>query len=284
MIRKSLTSLTVLGTFGLLALAAQGCSVETIDNGIQIKTVPEFTDSNEPAKTSTKAWAGEAIEINNGGVNPLTGTGGVQVTVDSSATNITVSAVFAARADVEAEAKQSIEDAKATLQIAETDGKFSISCGHGGAHGSSKVAASGCKLLKVTIPAGSASQPLDLKVGSGNGDLTFNGTPVVSNLVVDSNGQGDVKVSAEPVQGARIVVTGENVVVVSLPSDFAADQVVLNAEGASTAEELAARIITTDFPGMESGKGFGTAGAGASELNVQTKGLLDDYTVTIKKQ
>lgn len=281
--------LTTLGSSAVLALAAftgVGCSVSTIENGIQFKTVPEYVDSKQPAKTSTKAWMGEEIEIKNNGVNPLTGTGGIQITVDPAATNISVSAIFAGRADTEAEAQQSIADAIATLQIVEEASKFIISCGNGATHGTSKAASSGCKLLKVTIPSGSATTPLTLKVGSGSGDVSFSAPVVVSDLVVDNNGLGTTDVKATPVKGARIIVTGEDAVSVALPSDFAADQVVLNVEpgAGDTDEQTAARIVTTDFPGMASGKAYGTAGTGAAELNVQTKGVFDDDTVTIKRQ
>lgn len=267
-----------------LGFVVTACSVSTTDNSITFKTQPEYVDSSQPAKTSAADWAGEEITINNDGVNPLTGTGGVEITVDPNATKITASAVFAARADTEAEAQESIRDAIGTFNISE-GGSFAVSCKHGGTHGTSKSASSGCKLLRVTIPAGTEQQPVRLTVGSGIGGIRFNGAVTASYLKVDENGVGDVDVKVTPVKGAEIIVTGENVVSVSVPSDFSAEQVVLNVNEQDDVKAKA-RIITTDFPGMESGKPFPADGATANAartLNVQSKGLLDDYTVTIRR-
>lgn len=266
-----------LGLVGVCALSA--CSVSTTDNSITFKTKPEFVDVSQPAKEATKDWAGEAVSIKNDGVNPLVGQGGVVVQFDANAKRISVKADFAARADVEADARESIKDAIATLRIDESSG-FSISCGHGGKHGTSDVANSGCKRLVVTLPTGSAATPMKLTVGNGIGDIKFQGTaPTIGSLKVDNNGVGDVDVSMVPVKDAEITVVGENSVRVGLPPDFSAASVVLDAGNGGEK-----RIITTDFPGMESGKAFGTAGANTvKSLNVQTKGLLDSYTITIAK-
>ncbi len=274
---------------GLVVLSA--CSVSTTGNSITFKTQPEFLDNSQPAKTTTKAWAGEEIVIKNSGVNPMVGTGGLTINVDPSATTISAKADFVARADEEAEAKLSIADAIKTFSIEESSGRIAINCGNGGAHGSSSAAASGCKRITITIPAGSETQPHKLTLSTGMGDIKFSGAPTVANLLVDDNGTGgEVDVGAIPVKGARIVVTGEDNVTVRLPADFAADNVVLSygIDTSATDEQNRARVITTDFPGMETNKPYGQVGTGAAELNVQTKGKTATppslaETVTIRK-
>jgi hypothetical protein len=283
------SNVCVLGVFAIASLAA--CSVSTTGNSITFKTQTEFVDSSQAPKTSTAAWNGEPITISNDGVNPLTGTGGIVVNVDPTATNISVKAIFSARADDNAhkdEADASIADAIGTFQLTE-GGSFNIKCGHGQAHGTSGVATSGCKLLTVTIPAGSATQPHTLSIGDGNGGISFSGSVYASKLTVTENGQGDVSVKVNPVTDANIVVTGSNAVKVAVPSDFSSKVVTLNVGGESDANSAAAkaRIITTDFPDMVNGGSYPTSGAtatAAAQLNVQTTGLLDDYTVTIAKQ
>lgn len=264
-------SSSVVGVFGVVAVAAlSACSV-----AVTAKTKPEFVDSSQPAKTSTADWNGEPITITNDGVNPLTGTGGIQITVDPSATKITAKAIFAARAEdgKKEDADASIRDAIGTFKIAEGGGSFTVSCNHGGAHGTSSVAESGCKLLQVTIPAGTDAKPLNLTIGNGIGDVTFTGPVTASKLKVDNNGAGDVEVKVKPVKGATIDVVSEFDATVSLPADFAADSVTL-------AGPDAADIVTTDFPELKSGSGFGTAGTGAASLSV-TAGSVG--TLTIKK-
>lgn len=273
----------VLGALGLAALS--GCSVSTTDNSITFKTQPEYVDSTQPAKSSSKAWAGEPIQINSDGIQVAGGTSGITVVVDPSATNVKVQADFVARADTEAEGKLSIADAIQTFSLDESNGQITINCKHGASHGSSSAANSGCKRMTVTIPAGSASQPHKLTVGLGNGDIKFSGAPTVANLLVDNNGSGDVDVSAVAAKGSKIVVTGEFSVIVRLNADFAADNVVLTVppDSLSTEAENAARLVTSDFPGMKSGSPYGTQGTGAQELNVQTKSSLSSSTLTIKK-
>jgi hypothetical protein len=277
------SSLALFGASFLLLVSAAGCRIEA-------HTQTQFEDNTQPAKTSTKDWNGEAITINNGGVNPVTGSSGVEVTFSSTATKITAQAVFAAHADddKEADAKAAIKDAVGTFVIEETATGFNIKCGHGNSHGSASVSGSGCKKLSVTLPAGSATKALDLTVGGGNGDMNVGSTgeaPFVKNFILDNNGAGDVKTRLRPVKDAVIVVTGEFEVAVGLPSDFSAGKVIFTTND-SDPVKANARVITTDFPGMESGSSYPKAGAtadAAASLNVQSKGILDSDTVTITK-
>lgn len=281
------SSVFVLGIVGVASLAA--CSVSTTSNSITFKTQKEWMDSSQPAKATTADWNGEPITINNDGVNPLTGTGGVEIKVDASATKVTAKALFAARADDDAhksEADASIADAIQTFQVTESGGAINIKCGHGNAHGTSGVATSGCKLLTVTIPAGTATMPHKLTVGDGNGGITFSGPAVyASKLTVTESGLGDVLVKVNPVKDARVVATGDNTVNVALPASFSSKMITLNVEE-SDATKAKARIDTSAFSGLENGKSFPTSGAtadAASEINVQSEGLLDDDKVILSK-
>ena len=258
--------------FGVLAIGVlSACSVSTTANSITFKTQQEFTDSSQPAKTSTADWNGEAIKIVNDGVNPLTGAGGIEITVDPSATKITASAVFAARADDDAhksDADQSIADAIQTFTISEDNG-FTVECHHGQAHGTSGQASSGCKLLRVTIPQGSDTKPVQLTVGNGIGDLKFVGSGVLtaSKLDVQNTGVGDMDVKVQPTKGATLSVTGSDDITVRLPGDFASDSVTI--EGGMDETD----IDTSAFSGMKSGSAFGTTGTGAASLNIKTSGV-----------
>lgn len=271
---------------GFVVVTASGCRIEA-------HTQTQFEDNTQPAKTSTRDWNGEAITINNGGINPLSGLGGVEVKVSSTATKITAEATFAAYADDDkkSEADASIRDVIETLVINESASGFEIKCGHGRGHGSSGVPGSGCKILRVTIPAGSATKPLNLTVGNGNGSVRVGlanagDVPFVNTLLVDNNGLGEVDVRANPVKGATLTITGEREVRVSLPSAFSAQKVTLTVDE-SDGTKAAARKITRDFPGMTGdGSAYPMSGAtadAASSLNVQSKGPFDDDTVTIAK-
>jgi len=276
------SSLALFGCALVVGVMASGCRIEA-------HTQTQFEDSSHPAKTSVMDWAGQPISIVNDGINPATGTTGVVVTAAANTTKITVSAVFAAHADDDkkSDADASIADALATLTIDESANGFSIHCGHGGSHGSSSAAGSGCKLLTVTIPAGSTTQPVDLTVGSGNGDLNVGQSgdvPFVKNLKVDDNGAGDVSVRANPVTDATIDVTGEFAVAVQLPSDFSTKAVQLIVNEEDPMKALAR--LHTDFTGLISGSPYPTTGAtatAAASLTVKSNGLLDDSTLTISK-
>jgi hypothetical protein len=270
-------------------MGASGCRLE-------VHTQTQFEDTTQPGKTSTKDWNGEAISIQNDGINPLGGTGGVEVKFSATATKIAAEAIFAAHADDDkkADADASIKDALSTLVITETATGFDIRCGHGGSHGTSSAAGSGCKILRVTLPAGSATKAHNLTVGNGNGavrvgladDRNSAEVPYVNKLLVDNNGLGAVDIRTNPVKGADYTITGEREVRVALPSTFSAQKVTLTVDE-SDAVKAAARKITSDFPGLPAdGTSFPASGATADaafSLNVNSKGPFDDDTITISK-
>ncbi|MBX3189350.1 MAG: hypothetical protein KF819_20165 [Labilithrix sp.] len=277
------SSLALVGVISVVGLSA--CSITADGNSVTFKTVPEFVDSSQPAKSSTGDWNGEEIKITNAGVNPLTGEGGIVITVDPSATKVTASAIFAARADTESEAQLSIKDAIQTFTLSESNG-FQIACAHGQDHGTSKVAASGCKLLRVTIPAGTVDKPMNLNISSGQGGIRFSGTVIAKTVLANEAGLGDLDIKVTPVKDADINLKGDNKVTLSLPSDFSAKSVTLKVNESNEAD-AAKRIITTDFQGLENGGSYPTAGAtenAAALIALESRGLLDDYTVTLKRQ
>ena len=278
------SSFALVGAVGFLLVSASGCRIEAHSQS-------QFENSTQPPKVSVKDWAGEPITITNDGINPAGGTTGVEVKVSSTATKITAEATFAAHADddKESDAQSSIKDAITTLVIEESANGFAVKCGHGGSHGSSTVAGSGCKILRVTIPAGSALKPHNLTVGNGAGSIRVglanagDAMPYVSNLLVDNNGLGEVDIRVNPVKGAVLVVTGDDSVQVALPRGFSAGKILFTVDE-SDATKANARIITTDFPGMVSGSSYPAAGAtadAAASLNVQSKGPFSDDTVRI---
>jgi hypothetical protein len=276
------SSLALFGSALVVLATASGCRIEA-------HTQTQVEDSTQPAKTSVMDWTGQPINITNAGVNPLSGEGGVEVTASASATKITVSAVFAAHADDDkkADADATIKDAIATLVIEESANGFNITCGHGNAHGSSNVAGSGCKLLRVTIPAGSATQPLDLTVGNGNGDIKVGQSgdvQFVKKLLVDDNGSGDVSVNTNTVADATLEIRGENALTVGLPSDFSTKAVTFNVNEDDPMKAFAR--LHTAFDGMISGSPYPLAGASATavaSLSIKSGGLLDDDTITVSK-
>ena len=277
------SSFAMFGSAVVAVFAVAGCRIEA-------HTQTAFEDQTVAPKVSTRAWAGEAITIDNGGINPLGGTGGVEVKVDPAATNITINATISALADDDKpeDARLNRTDVLQTFQIVETATSFDIKCGHGAGHGTSGVAGSGCKILRVTIPPGTALQPHNLTVGNGNGSIRVGladagGIAFVKNLTVDNNGLSEVNVRVNPVAGGKLIITGESDVAVALPSAFSAQKVVFTVDESDPAK-AGARILVPGFAGMVGGSAYPAAGATAdavAELNVTSNGPFSSDTLTI---
>lgn len=275
------SSFALFGTAVVAFFAAAGCRIE-------VKTQTAFEDTSAPAKSSTKAWAGEEIAIENSGVNPLGGLGGVEVKVDPAATGVTINATISALADDDKPEDARLSRADVVYQIIENAGKWEIKCGNGRAHGTSGVAGSGCKILRVTIPPGTALQPHNLTVGNGSGSIRVGlaeagGIPYVRNLTVDNNGLSEVNVRVNPVAGGRLVVVGESDVAVALPTSFSAQRVVFTVDETDPAR-AGARILLPGFQGMVGGSVYPATGATANavaELNVLSNGPFASDTLTI---
>jgi len=258
----------LLGVLAVASLAA--CSVSTTANSITLKTQKQFRDETQPAK-SVPYKAGDAISINNDGIPAAIGDAGVDITVDPSATQVTVQPIFAAFADDDAheqDAKASIQDAIPTFSLTGGNGTpINAVCHHGGDHGTSGGNKSGCILFKVTVPAGTATEPLDLTVGDGNGGIRFNGTVLAKALTVQENGTGDLVVNVNPQKGSTVKITGDFDVTVGLPAGFSADSITFSGPND------AADIDTSAFQGLQSGKAYGQAGTGAASISITAGGI-----------
>ncbi len=281
-----LSSFALLGGVGFILVSVSGCRIEA-------KTQTTFEDKRQPAKVASRDWNGEPITINNDGINPLGGYGGVEVKVSNSATKISVEAVFAALADddKESDAQASIRDAIPTLAINETANGFDVRCGHGKAHGTSGVAGSGCKIIRVTIPPSTPQKPHNLTVSAGSGEINIgqfgDGAPFVSNVKAVNNGLGVVEVRVQPVKDASLFIVGDDAVTVRLPANFSVKSAVLTVDE-DDGNKAEARKRYSDFPSLGTPiRGpYPAAGAtadAAALLDVQSTGPFDSDTITISK-
>ena len=225
-------------------LSAMGCRVE-------VETKTRYVEDNV-SREDTADWTGQPIKIQIEGVG-ISKNGGVEVVAVPGATKVAANARMLAMAfsEEKANADQSIIDAKATFQITNTPSGITIFCGHGQTHGSSTAGESGCELVKITIPAGDAQQPLSLEVLGGNGPMTLSlADASIKNLGV--NNQDDIT--------AR------------MPSTWAADSIILQADEGSITNNVGGLTLTRATDGTNQSTGtFGTAGTGLASLKVTSK-------------
>jgi hypothetical protein len=246
-----------------IVASATGCQAQ-----VSIKTKTRYVEPNI-VKEDTTEWAGQPITIKIEGVGVAVN-GGVEVTADPNATKVSANARFLAMAfdDGKADADQSITEAKSTFTIDSSASGITLSCGHGGTHGSSNGGDSGCELVKIVIPGGSAQKPLDLTVLGGNGDikLQLRGA-TIKNVGVNNNGSGATSAEIPSTKGANVslVANKSGDIAVTLPPDWAADEVILQAD---------ADKIRNGFPDAKIGEGKGgrgTPGTGLASLKVTSK-------------
>jgi hypothetical protein len=233
---------------------------------ITAKTKTRYTSDTNPTVQAADAWNGEPIVIQADGVS-ISVNGGLKVVGDPSATKISATARVLAMSDnaEEANAKKSIADVIATLKVERVDGKFRVSCGHAAAdYGTSSRGDAGCELLTVTVPVGSATKPLDITAGSGNGDLSVTGSLIVKNALIQADG-GDVTADLVPVQGAEIRVKSLKAddATLIVPANTQADVVTI--VGDQTKSSSGFSTVTPNVDGS-----IGTQGAGAKLLNVES--------------
>jgi hypothetical protein len=214
---------------------------------VQVTTKTRFTEPNV-VKEDTVDWNGEPISINIQGVG-VSINGGVQVTADPNAKRVTATARFLAEAFEKADADASIVEAKNTFTVGTSGGTTTVACGHGGSHGGSNGGESGCELIVITIPTGSADKPLDLTVLGGNGPMTLQLSAAVIKNVAGNNG-GDITAQVPATKGAGIglVAPKADDIVVTMPPNWAADEVILQAD---------ADKIHNGFPDAKLGQGAG---------------------------
>jgi hypothetical protein len=273
----SRVSSVVLGTVAMAVFATvAGCQVEA-----SVKTKNRFVEQNV-VKEDAAEWDGQPIEIRIEGVG-ISMNGGVSVTSSPSTTKVRATARMLAMAFAEekANADQSIMEAKDTFTISNSGGAIVVSCGHGGSHGSSNAGESGCEKIDVEVPAGDTGHPLELtKVLSGNGTVTLQlSNATLKTLGVNSNG-GMINADVPATTGGTISLVSEKAddIAVKLPADFAADEVVLQAD--------ADKIVLgpyTDIKNGEGAGGRGQAGTGLASLKVTSKEFAGSTgTITLR--
>jgi len=259
----SRVSSVVFGTVvaGIVA-SVTGCQVQA-----SVKTKTRYVEQNV-AKEDTADWAGQPIEIKIEGVG-VSVNGGVTVTADPNATKVRASARMLAMAfsEEKSNADLSIAEAKETFTLTNTQTGITVSCGHGGSHGSSNGGESGCEFVDIVVPAGTDAQKLDLKVLSGNGTLTVQlSSAVIANVGTNSNG-GLTNAALPATPGGTISLVSESDdVQAKLPADFAADEIILQAD--------ADKIELGPFTDIKNGAGAGgrgTAGTGLASLKITAK-------------
>src|SRR5262249_5489883 len=129
----------------------------------------------------------------------------------------------------------------------------------GQTHGTSDGGSSGCELMTITVPAGSQTQLLDLKVLGGNGTMTLNlGSAAIKNLAVNENASSIVATLPATLGGSISLATQEAVdTAVTMPSSWAADEVILQADTDK---------IVNSFTDAKNGAGAGGRGAHGTGL------------------
>lgn len=269
------TSTIFLGSMvaAIVALNA-GCTVQA-----SVKTKTRFEEPGVTAQsTTTDEWKGEAIKIQADGVGVAVN-GGLTVRVDANAKTISATAKMVALAEAEdkSSADQSIIDAKATFKISKDGSGWLVTCGHGGTHGTSNAGESGCNDVTVTIPAGDATNGIQLEALSGNGSVNIDLSSVANLKRAGVNGKGDITFrgpsASSATKGAVVSVVAEQADDISLlvSGDFSADEIILQA---------AADKITSAFSDVtldSSGKGKrGNAGEGYASLKATSKEFAGD--------
>ncbi len=246
-----------------IAASAAGCQVEA---SVDVKTKTRFVEQNVP-KEDTEDWTGQPIKIQIEGVGVAVN-GGIHVTAVPGETRVKANARFLAMAfeDDKASADQSIIEAKNTFTITHSDSEIVVFCGHGGTHGSSNGGESGCELVNLTIPAGDADKPLELTVLGGNGTMTLEIAEATIKNVGANNG-GDIVAKIPITQGANVSLVAEKAddITVTLPPNWAADEVILQAD---------ADKIVNPFTDVKLGAGAGgrgEPGTGLASLKLTSK-------------
>lgn len=212
--------------------------------------------------TRTFAWTGQTINVQSDGAQTSV-YGGIDVDIAPDATEVSATAEFRwplkptpEGGNVEAVGEG---DPPGSLTVEEEDGTVFIRCKNAPTAG-----AGGCNKIKVVVPPGTSTTPLHLALKSGNGTVTVNGRKaILGSLAIDS--AGDVAATVPATEGASIRVTTRNAddIVLKLPTSFAADSIVLEAD--------TDKIDTRAFPDVASGSGRGTAGRGAKLIALTSR-------------
>lgn len=242
----------------LLGLVSQSACSAQIDLAVKTRDVQDNL-----TYTDTLDWTGGKIKIQNEGIS-VSLEGGVRVVADPNATRVTATARLVALVlpEDKASGDLSLNDVQASYKIARSGDDIVVSCGHGQSHGSSIGTDAGCELLTVTIPAGTATTPLDLTVVSGSGGMNLELASATLASLVTSADVGDTTAKLPSTAGAtyRLVSEEAGDLDVTMPTPWSADKVTLEAD---------ADAITNAFALTATG-GYGAAG-GIASLTITSK-------------
>lgn len=258
-----------------IVACVSGCQVQA-----SIKTKTRFVEQNI-VKEDTADWDGGPISIKIEGVG-VSLNGGVSVVADPNATKVKATARFLALAfeDEKANADLSIVEAKNTFTLTNNGASgISVACGHGGSHGSSNAGESGCEKVDIVVPTGTDAQKLNIKVLSGSGTLTLQlSAAIASNIEANAAG-ADTNADLPATQGATISLVSESSdIAAKLPANFAADEIILQAD--------ADKLVLGPFTDIKNGAGLGgrgTAGTGLASLKLTAKSFAGSTgTITLQ--
>lgn len=276
----SVSRLVLGGLVTAVFATAMGCKVD-------VSTKTRYTEPNIE-QDDDQDWTGQPIKINIQGVGVAVN-GGINVEANPNATKVTANARFLAMAFEKADADQSIIDAKATFKVTHTADQILVECGHGESHGESNGGESGCELVNLVVPAGTAEQPLDLEVLGGNGTMTLQlRNAVLENL--GTNNQSDISAEVPATVGGTVSLVSEQSgdIGVTLPAGWTADSVILQADNDKISNpyetDATAPLSLTQTPGTNEHKGTrGTAGTGLALLKVTSKEFAGSTgTITLR--
>lgn len=240
----------------VLAAASGSCT------GQELPPRSRFVEDGVKLEAPDPLWAGEAVVVESAGV---TITGGLALAVgDYERVRSTARMLALADTTDKPNADAAIDEVKSTSYAITTGaGITTVRCGTVGRHASVAPGDAGCDALDVTIPNGTAQQPLTITARSARGRLdgSFEGATLERLELHGSNGRMTVTTPATPGSTILLVAETGDEVVLRLRADFATDALVLEAP--------AGAIDTTAFPGLQSGQGRGVPGSGATSITVR---------------
>jgi hypothetical protein len=212
-------------------------------------------------------YTGESVSIDVPGIAAPVG-GGLEILAsDPDASHVFAFArlVAIAAPDDKASADQTIFGVEESFRVEQVERTVNVTCGRGGTHGSSRAEDSGCELVEVFAPAGREDRSLSLGARAGRGYVRANLTGRMGEIdLATSDGPIAAVIPSSPGAMIALVSEGAHDVVLHLPADFAADEILIEA-----AE------IFNDFEDAKIGVGMGgrgARGAGAGRIRLATKG------------
>lgn len=220
------------------------------------------------ARTSPVEYAGEAFAVDVAGV-PAPINGGLDIVAtdpDLKFVYATARLVAVADLDDKANADLTIIDVEESFRIETAGGTVRVGCGRGRTHGTSNGEESGCELVQVGIPEGKQDRRLSVGARAGRGPLRASIEGVVASIDLrTADGRIDATLPASAGATISLVSEGVHDVVLKLPPDFAADEIVASAQ------------VVSEFDDAKIGPGAGgrgARGAGLARLVLASRGTI----------